>query len=484
MNTLSSAMGAAAEEAAVLEVGSRLELFVDGYLIDSLQGTRLKLHIPIPREVAIQFDAPWEGPGSGYVTVMKDKDRYRMYYRGKSKGKDGEGEVTCYAESKDGITWTKPSLGICGFQGSTDNNIIWTGFGTHCFMAFKDMNPEALQEERYKAIASGPPWRIKRIIALASPDGIHWSKIQEEPIITQEATDWGADLAFWDTEQGQYVAYLRAWRTPASREAVPLKEEWQVARRDAIISGGKLFRQIVRCTSPDFIHWTEPKFIDLGDTPLEHLYTNATTPYFRAPHIYLAFPRRFVLDRKYEEHPYPGVSDAVFMSSRDGVHFDRTFMEAFVRRGLDPKNWTDRDGTPAWGVVPTGPEEISLYLSEHLRYPTHRLRRFTLRTDGFVSVHADYDGGEFVTKPLAFEGRELVINYSTSAVGSVKVEVQGAKGEPVPGYTLQDSAEIYGDEIEHAVGWKEGGDLSHLAGQPVRLRFVMKDADLYSICFR
>ena len=263
-----------------------------------------------------------------------------------------------------------------------------------------------------------------------------------------------------------------------------LKEEWQVARRDAIISGGKLFRQIVRCTSPDFIHWTEPKFIDLGDTPLEHLYTNATTPYFRAPHIYLAFPRRFVLDRKYEEHPYPGVSDAVFMSSRDGVHFDRTFMEAFVRRGLDPKNWTDRDGTPAWGVVPTGPEEISLYLSEHLRYPTHRLRRFTLRTDGFVSVHADYDGGEFVTKPLAFEGRELVINYSTSAVGSVKVEFQGAKGEPVPGYTLQDSAEIYGDEIEHAVGWKEGGDLSHLAGQPVRLRFVMKDADLYSICFR
>ncbi|MHC4180776.1 MAG: hypothetical protein ACYSWU_25025, partial [Planctomycetota bacterium] len=418
MNTSGSA-----KEAAALEIGSRLELFVDNYTIDRLEGTRLKLHTPIPRQAALEFDAPWEGPSSAYVTVMKDEDRYRMYYRGSGWG---NGQRACYAESEDGITFTRPSLGIVEFQGTRHNNIIWTGEGEpsrskdtgHNFVAFKDANPDAPQEERYKAVAGGP------VVGFASPDGIHWRKIQEEPIIfpyakCERRVDY-ISLAFWDVEQGQYVAYLRGWR----------KSPFTVTQyEEGPIDTDEMFRQVMRSTSADFIHWTEPRFIDLGDTPLEHLYTNATTPYFRAPHIYLAFPRRFVPGRtKYEEHPQPGVSDAVLMSSRDGVHFDRTFMEAFLRRGLDPKNWTDRDGTPAWGVVPTGSEEISLYICEHLRYPTHRLRRFTLRTDGFVSVNARYAGGEMVTKPLTFAGRKLVINYATSAVGSVGVEVQDAEG--------------------------------------------------------
>ena len=242
-------------------------------------------------------------------------------------------------------------------------------------------------------------------------------------------------------------------------------------------------KQLTPCYS--FLHWTEPTFIDFGDTPLEHFYTNATTPYFRAPHIYLAFPKRFVPERKrIAEHPLPGVSDAVFMSSRDGVHFDRRFMEAFIRPGLEPENWTERNVMPAWGVVPTGDDEISVYYVEHYRHPTCRLRRATLRTDGFVSVHADYAGGEFVTKPLSFRGRELVLNHSTSAVGRVRVEIQDTSGKPVPGYALQDSEEIYGDDLERAVGWKMGGDVGRLAGQVVRLRFVMKDADLYSLRFR
>ena len=169
------------------------------------------------------------------------------------------------------------------------------------------------------------------------------------------------------------------------------------------------------------------------------------------------------------------------MSSRDGVHFDRRFMEAFIRPGLDPNNWTERNLMPAWGVVPTGSHEISLYYVENYRHPTCRLRRASLRIDGFVSVHAGYTGGEFVTKPLTFQGRELVINYSTSAVGSVRAEIQQSDGRPIPGHTLQDSEEIYGDEIEHAVRWKSGADLSRLAGQPVRLRFALKDADLYSL---
>jgi len=123
-----------------MDIGSRLELFVDDWLIERMSGLTLELHRPTPREVAISFDAPWEGECSAYVTVMKDDDRYHMYYRGcHEKGP----EVTCYAESNDGITWTKPSLRLHEFKGSKDNNIIWTGPGTHDFAPFKDTNPVA-----------------------------------------------------------------------------------------------------------------------------------------------------------------------------------------------------------------------------------------------------------------------------------------------------------------------------------------------------
>jgi hypothetical protein len=89
-----------------------------------------------------------------------------------------------------------------------------------------------------------------------------------------------------------------------------------------------------------------------------------------------------------------------------------------------------------------------------------------------------------VTKPLTFAGKTLQINFSTSAAGSVRVEIQDAAGKPIPGFALDDCPEIYGDRIEHAVAWRQVNDLGKLAGQPVRLRFVMKDADLYAIRFQ
>jgi hypothetical protein len=113
-----------------------------------------------------------------------------------------------------------------------------------------------------------------------------------------------------------------------------------------------------------------------------------------------------------------------------------------------------------------------------------RLRRFTLRPDGFVSIQAQYRGGEFVTHPLVFSGKELVLNYSTSAAGSVRVEVTDINHKPLRGFELDECPEIYGDEIEHVVEWNSQPDFGPLAGQPIRLHFVLKDADLYAIRFQ
>jgi hypothetical protein len=164
------------------------------------------------------------------------------------------------------------------------------------------------------------------------------------------------------------------------------------------------------------------------------------------------------------------------MSCRAGaLRYDRPFTEAFIRPGLEPERWGNRANYAAWNVVPTGPTEMSIYVSD---------RRYALRTDGFASVRAGAGGGELLTRVVCCPGGELVVNLSTSAAGSLRVELRSAENRPIPGYRLTDCPAIVGDQIERLVSWNRGADLSRLAGRPVRLRMVLADADLYGLRFR
>jgi len=445
-----------------VRIGSRLEPLVDEFLIDKLKGAKLTLNRPTPQEVAIVHDKPWEGSVCFYHTVFQDGDLYRMYYRGAHFDEKVGGipsQVVCYAESRDGVRWTKPNLGLVEFKGSKKNNIIWSGLGSHNFAPFKDPNPACKPSERYKALASGKGG----LYPFKSPDGIHWTLMRKKPVITKGAFD-SQNLAFWDTVRGRYVDFHRGFK-------------------DGV-------RDIMTCTSDDFVNWTEPKWLTYPGIPKEHLYTNQITAYARAPHIFMGFPKRFVPGRRGAKHVYPGVSDGVFMTSRDGLSFHR-WGEAFVRPGLQADRWVCRNNMLAWGIVTTKPtvagtpDELSLYCIEgYYSGDSCQMRRYTLRVDGFVSVAAPFKGGEMLTKPIVFDGKELVINFATSAAGSVRVELRDAKGTPIPGHTLRDCPEIFGDSLDQVVAWKGGSDVSALAGKPVRLRFVMKDADLFSIQFR
>ena len=474
----------AVHSAESINVDSRLGLFVDDYLIESVVGLTRTLHAPQRQELAIKFDKPWEGGACGYVTVLEDGDIYRMYYRAQDVVGSYDDfpncygpEVTGYAESRDGVHWTKPDLNL--FRGEftsrygkkftvpENNNIVWIGTGrlihsVHNFSPFKDTNPDCNPEARYKAFGRvfdpEDGW-----LGFQSPDGIHWSLIQEDAIISGKGRSDTHPAIFWDASRKRYIEYHRG-----------------------DMRGG--IRDIITSTSKDFLHWTEPVYINTGNSPVEHLYSPKVLPYSRAPHIYLAFPMRLVTGRVWvEDHPEHEISDAVFMSSRNGVHFDRSFLEAWIRPGLDPghKSWIHGNTEPAWGLLQTGPAELSVYWIECFGQldSIAELRRGTLRLDGFVSMHAGYAGGEFVTKPLVFDGRELAINFSTSAAGSVRVEIQDAKGKPIEGYRLADGSVIYGDAIEQIVSWKGGSNLNDLAGKPIRLRFVLRDADLYSMRF-
>ena len=108
---------------------------------------------------------------------------------------------------------------------------------------------------------------------------------------------------------------------------------------------------------------------------------------------------------------------------------------------------------------------------------------YVMRLDGFISVNAGFNEGEFVTKPLVFSGDELELNCSTAGAGRIRVEIQSAEGNPIPGHSLDDCDAIKGDFIREVVTWKRNADVTSFAGKPVRLKFAMKEADLYSLRF-
>jgi hypothetical protein len=297
-------------------------------------------------------------------------------------------------------------------------------------------------DERAQAIDKyGPPG----LRAYVSPDGIHWKPLQDDPVLTDGTFD-SQNVAFWSEAEEQYVCYLRVMHEGA--------------------------RSIARATSPDFLEWSE-SVVMRANRPGEHLYTSGTHPYFRAPQIYISLATRFMADRS-------GITDVIFMAARPGTEsYTRVFEEAFIRPGLAPDGWGNRANYIAWHVVPTSETEMSLYNVNGDHY--------ILRLDGFTSVHAGADEGKFLTKPFIFSGDQLEINESTSAAGRIRVEIQQPSGEPIKRFTLDECVAIYGDQITHVVRWTDGdqrqSDLSELKGKPVRLRFVMQEADLYSIRF-
>ena len=456
----------------VIKMGNKREIFVDHYFIDKLNGLSIQMHHPHDEGPVMYFDKPWEGAFSAYITIIKADDLYRAYYRGIPKaGNDGnEQEVTCYAQSKDGINWEKPDLGLYEIDGSYKNNVILAHAApvTHNFSPFLDTNPKTLPEERYKALGGTQP---SGLIAYVSADGLRWKRKQEKAVI-QGFLDT-QNVSFWSEEEQCYLCYSR-----------DLTNEW---------SEGTI-RLVCRATSTDFINWTPFVRMTFGDAPLEQLYTNQTSPYFRAPHIYVAIGGRFFPGKRIlsEEQAkslnvdpayFKDCSDAFFMTSRGGEKYDRTFMEAFIRPGIGLNNWVSRSNYPALNVVQTGATEMSIYVGQDYAQPSAHLRRYSLRLDGFTSISARYEGGEALTKPFTFTGNELEINYSTSAAGEIRFEIQDEKGKAIPGYTLDDADTIIGNEIARVVSWKGNTNLKDLASKTIRLRIYMKDAALYSIKF-
>lgn len=444
-----------------INIGSRRELLVDEYLIEKMDGVELQLQQPVPQEVVLVTDKPWEGNTCAYYTIFQDGDNYRMYYRGShwdtEQKKATHPEVVCYAESRDGVHWIKPELGLCEFNGSKANNIIWDGVGSHNFTPFKDTHPNCASEARYKALGRGRSLSKEDrsskhgLFAFQSPDGIHWKLMSEEPVITEGAFD-SQNLAFYDPIAGIYRDYHR----------------W--------FNQGK--RDIMLCTSPDFLNWTDPVGLQYTEEKREHLYTNAIRQYDRAPHLFIGFPTRFLPDQGERVEP-------VFMTSRDGLQF-RRWSQPVIPEDAPADRKGNRSNYMTNGLVrlPGNDREYSVYATEaYYTGPDSRVRRFTYRVDGFLSASAGEGVGRLLTRPLIFDGSKLELNFVAPADGSLRVELQTPEGKPLGGFDLQNCQAMHGDSLQQIVDWKGGHDVSGWAGQPIRLLFELRNADLYSFRF-
>ena len=451
-----------------VDIGSRRELFVDDLLIGKLDGIRLKLHAPQKlRRVPPR-------PFGHYATVLQEKDKLRLYYRGdkipgvhwrNGWGKYHENEVTLYAESRDqGITWTEPNLGLYPIKEMPKGNVVLADafLVNHNFTPFIDTNPKAPAIARYKALGGGrynaanwpfyKPGEREALLkkygpgglrAYASADGLRWRPLAKEPVIAESLGSFDSQNgAFWSEAEQRYVCYFR----------------WFDKGR----------RAIRRVTSTDFLNWSEP--VDMqANEPGEHLYTSVTQPYFRAPHIYIALPTRFQARKG-------AITDIIFMATRPGSdRYHRHFKEAFIRPGLGAAGWGNRANYITLNAVQTSPTEMSLFMYGGGHYK--------LRLDGFISVHAAHAKGTFLTKPLKFAGNQLELNYSTAGAGEIRVELQDAQGRPIPGRALADCDPMQGDTIAGRVTWKGSSDVSPHAGKTVRLRFEMNEADIFSLKF-
>jgi len=443
--TVCMALGVSASGAEPVDIGERLELFVDDHLVARVDGdVERRLCRPEPKEVVFVADAPWEGNTSGYFTFFQDGSTYKMVYRGwqhDSSKKPVHPAVTCYAESKDGVHWSRPSLGLHAWQGSKDNNIIWLAEPeSHNFTPFRDTNPKTPASARYKAVGGH---QRGRLYGLQSPDCRRWTRVQQAPILTNGHFD-SQNLAFWDADRSEYRAYWRYF--------------------------DKGVRAIRTATSRDFVTWGEPAdLIYTEGTPREHLYTNAIQKYFRAPHLFVGFPTRY--------EPRSQQVEPILMLSRDGRTFHRHGEPVIPRTAPKDRNH-NRSNYMAWGMLhlPERPDEISVYATEnYYEALPGRVRRFVYRVDGFVALQSGAKGGSVLTKPLRCSGSELCLNYIVREGGTLSVEVLDGAGA-----TIGTSTPLAGDRVDGIIGWKRDPRLDQGV---VQLRLSMRNAEVYSLRF-
>ncbi|MGC9316926.1 MAG: exo-alpha-sialidase [Armatimonadota bacterium] len=429
------------------------QLFIDDGLIASVTGLERVVNQPVRHHEnpVLTWDRPWEGNCViTWGSVLYDAQRrlFRIWYEAYRKfAEPEERTLVCYAESEDGITWEKPELGLVEFRGSTDNNIVLAPGESTLDAPTVLRVPNAPPDRRYRMYwHSGADSGIR---TATSPDGLHWTR---SPDIVVEAGD--RNTAYRDPETGRFEVITR----------IP----------------GRGIRTCGLWTSEDgehFEHVGEIVAPDERDPEETQLYGMIQFDYAG---LRLGFLEMFFVPQR--------TLNTQLVYSRDGRQWRRACdRQTFLDMG-PPGRWDQAWVTPSHNP----PIRIGdrLYIFYQGRQTLHwadppfghigSVGLAFLRPDGFVSMDAQNEEGSITTAPLLLAGEHLHLNVRARP-GSVAVEVLDAEGGALPGLSREDCVPLtMEDTLDHIVRWKDGRDLGELRDQPVRLRFHLQGAKLYS----
>lgn len=460
-------------------------------------GVTVIQHKPQKKDIALYCQDAWEGVHNGYAGITKVGDKYRFYYR--VGGQDGkifkvnredipQQAAVCLAESDDGITFKKVMQNRYEYNGSKENNIVFMREGNlDTFTVFYDPNPECKAEEKFKAFAREACTEFMDLYI--SEDGLDFKYVEK---VGLKGTFDTYNVVMWDEAKKEYRLYFRGFHHPGGGDAF--------AEDKDVIND---IRDIRLATSKDFRNWDYKGLIQFEEgQPDIPMYTNQIVRYYREPNTLIGFPTRYI-DRVADQENYnymaipdirkdiierenregTALTDCVIMTSTDGFTFNRR-ENAFITPGVENgRNWWYGNCYPCYGLVETEgadgePHEISFYMGENYRYSKVDFRRYTVRLDGFFSWYAENKGGEIITKPFVLKNENMFINFSTSAFGSVIIEVLDENGNELEGFK---SYTAFGDSTNRPIFFEK--ELRELVGKNISLKITMKDAYLYSYTF-
>ena len=488
----------AVDHPACIDVGDQRQLLFDDFFIamglrpDQYPHGIRWVNAPIEKHGSPIFwgEPPWE-TSSAWTSVIRDGGRFRMWYN--SNRESYQGLLVSYAESEDGIHFERRALGLIDSDGSSDNNLVFTGGlnGVSPEMGNVFVDPSAPEDERYKMIYTD--WEgahvhdtpfthnVGMLRGAASPDGLHWKRYYDN--FLGKYCD-SQNSACWDTDLERYVVYHRTIGAHGGLNVGDLKVEEE--RRG---------RAVGRLESRDYRNWVSTGVAlqaDFHDGLNVDVYNGAYSRYAGAAHSHFLFPSFY--------YHYEGTFQVKVCTSRDNRTWFRPTRETFVPLG-EPGDFDSFIISVAPGFVPIDDDHFALYYrsgngphggssvdlsAEERKKTASRVSRVVFKRDRIVGIEAGAGGGHFCTRPLRVSGHHLELNVEpTGPDAHVRAQLLSWDDEkPVEGYTFADCAPITADGLDARISWQGRDAIApEVAQKPIRLHLELANMRIYAFQF-
>ncbi len=459
----------------VIPIDVGRQLFVDDFLIEQSTLART-FHKPekyagnpvLKPETELEINAPNNAaavPKSGGVWWDEQEKIFKMWYEAGWIG------TIAYATSTDGLHWERPMLDVV----PGTNQVLPPDLTADSWTVVPYWNSKDPQA-KWTMFMRPPNNLAKSAWNLTSPDGIHWDK--------RTATGEQGDRSthFYNPFRKKWVFSLRGG-TPRSNRG----RARQYYECDDFMEGANwtdadkvLWLMTDRDDPTDAITQEKPQLYNLDASAYESIMLG----FFEIHHG----PK----NDDCMAVGLPKITELMFAYSRDGFHWHRPDRRAHIeaeRRDVWDRGYVQSIGN----ICVVRGDKLWFYYSgfqgdasktggnwiQNGMYDRGATGVAMLRRDGFVSMDAKDKGGTLTTRPVTFGGRHLFVNADVPR-GALRAELRGIDGSPVAPFTLDNCIPFTGESTLQQIKWKDGGDLSAIAGKPVRLHFELTNGSLYS----